>query len=136
MRYESFSLTLEYNLEYTADVGFYHYPADPLQDQHTMGNIQSNETAFEEIKESIRADEKGRVTLGRDYSGKNFSVWKSADGNILLTPVAVVPERDIWLYKNPRALALFHQGLAGAAAGQVTPGEDFSQYADDDIGDE
>jgi hypothetical protein len=47
-----------------------------------------------------------------------------------------VPERDLWLYNNPEALAMFQQGLAEAAAGQVVGGVDFTQYADDDIEDE
>ncbi len=101
-----------------------------------MSFILERETAFEEFKDSVKADEKGRVILGRDFSGKNFRVSRSANGSILLTPVTVIPERDVWLYKNPQALALFHQGLAEAATGQVTVGEDFSRYADDDMGEE
>src|SRR5437879_11528082 len=98
-----------------------------------MPAVLERDTVFEEIKESIKADEKGRVVLGRDFSGKHFSISVSANGEILLTPVVVIPQRDIWLYKNPQALAMFHQGLAEAAAGKVTAGEDFSQYANDDI---
>ncbi len=94
------------------------------------------DTVFEDIKDSIKADEKGRVILGREFSGKHFRVSVSPNGQILLTPVVVIPERDLWLYKNPQALAMFHQGLAEAAAGKVTAGEDFSKFADDDIEDE
>lgn len=97
--------------------------------------VQRN-TEFEQIKDSIRADTKGRVVLGRDYSGKNYRVSKSANGEILLTPVVSIPEQDMWLYKNPQALAAFQQGLAEASAGEVRAGEDFSQYADDNIEDE
>ena len=98
-----------------------------------MPEILERDTVFENIKESIRADDKGRVILGREFSGKNFRVSKSAHGEILLIPVVVIPERDIWLYKNPQALAMFQLGLAEAAAGKVTQGEDFSQYADDNL---
>src|SRR5437879_4541721 len=101
-----------------------------------MPVILERDTVFEDVKESIRADEKGRVILGRESSGKNYRVSKSATGEILLIPVVVIPERDMWLYKNPKALAMFHQGLAEASAGKVTASEDFSQYADDDIEDE
>lgn len=47
--------------------------------------------------------------------------------------MVALPERDAWLYKKPQALALFQQGLADAATGNVTTGEDFSHYADDVI---
>ena len=100
-----------------------------------MPAILERDTVFEDIKESIKADEKGRVMLGREFSGKHFRISVSANGEILLTPVVVIPERDLWLYKNPQALAMFHQGLAEAAAGKVTAGEDFSQYANDDTED-
>ena len=101
-----------------------------------MPAVLGRDTVFEDIKESIKADEKGRVLLGRDFSGKHFRISVSANGEILLTPVVVIPERDIWLYKNPQALAKFHQGLAEAAAGKVTASEDFSEYANDHIEDE
>ena len=101
-----------------------------------MPAVLKSEMSFEEIKESVKADEKGRVALGRDFSGKNFRVSRSTSGEILLTPVVLIPERDMWLYKNPKALAIFQQGLAEAAAGLVVGGVDFSQYADDDIEDE
>lgn len=101
-----------------------------------MPTVLERDTVFEEIKESIKADEKGRVILGRDFSGKNYRVSLSANGEILLTPLVVIPERDIWLYRTPQALAMFHEGLTAAAEGRVTAPEDFSQYLDLDIEDE
>lgn len=41
-----------------------------------------------------------------------------------------IPERDMWLYRNPQALAQFNRGLAEAASGLVSPAEDYNQYAD------
>ena len=97
-----------------------------------MAKVIERNSSFTEIKDSARTDEKGRIALGSDFSGKNFRIARSEEGEILLTPVVVIPERDMWLYKNPRALALFQQGLVEAAAGEVTAAEDFSQYADGD----
>ena len=85
---------------------------------------------FELIKNSVKSDAKGRIALGSDFSEKDFRVAVSANGDILLTPMVSISERDVWLYKNLQALALFQQGLADAA-GNVTAGEDFSQYAED-----
>ena len=101
-----------------------------------MPVVLDRETAFEDLKDAVKADDKGRIILGRNFANKNFRVAISANGEILLIPVVVIPERDLWLYKNPQALAMFHQGLAEAASGQVTAGEDFSQYAHDVIEDE
>ena len=100
-----------------------------------MLGFLERDIVFEDIKESIKADEKGRVLLGRDFSGKRYRISISANGEILLTPVVLMPERDVWLYKNPEALAMFHQGLAEAAASKVTAGEDFSRHASDEIED-
>ena len=47
-----------------------------------------------------------------------------------------VPERELWLYANKEALALFREGLEQAKCGEVVRGLDFSEYADDDIKDE
>jgi len=108
-------------------------PTFPLQEVGAMTAILERDTVFKNIKDSIKADNKGQVMLGHEFSGKTYRVSLSAHGEILLTPLTVIPERDIWLYKNPQALAMFHDGLAEAAAGRVTDGEDFSQYANDEI---
>ncbi len=55
---------------------------------------------FEDIKDAIKADEKGRVLLGRDFAGKNYRVAMSANGEILLTPIVAIPERDLWLIRT------------------------------------
>ncbi len=101
-----------------------------------MPVVIERETVFEDIKDSVKADDKGRVILGRDFAHKSYRITRSADGEILLIPLVVIPERDMWLYKNPQALARFQQGLAEAATGKVTTGEDYSRYADDVIEDE
>ncbi len=98
-----------------------------------MPVVLDRNIVFDEIKESVKADDKGRVILGRDFSGKNYRVSVSATGEILLTPVVIMPERDMWLYKNPHALALFQQGLADAQAGRVAAAEDFSRCAQIEI---
>ena len=77
-----------------------------------------------------RADTKGRIPLGTKAAGKKFSITHNQEGQIILTPLARIPEREAWLYENPEALALFRQGLADVAAGRVGKPQDFSQYAD------
>ena len=72
-----------------------------------------------------RADGKGRVTLGAEAAGKEFEVTVNEQGQVILTPMARVPEREAWLYRNPTALALFRAGLAESAAGQVSAPTDY-----------
>lgn len=68
------------------------------------------EEAFSEVKALVETDEKGRIVLGADYSGKNFRLSVNPrTGDILMTPVVIIPERDMWLYRNPVALASFRQ---------------------------
>lgn len=98
--------------------------------------LERDMMVFDEIKESVKIDDKGRVIIGRDFSGRMYRVSLSAGGEILLTPIVIMAERDMWLYKNPQAQAMFQQGLADAQAGRVTAPEDFSQYADAVIEDE
>ena len=100
-----------------------------------MPAVLERDTVFEDVKDAVRADDKGRVILGHQFSGKQFRVFVSKDGDVLLMPVITMPERDAWLYKNPEALMAFHQGLMEAASGKVTPAEDFSQFASDDTED-
>lgn len=55
------------------------------------------EEAFSEVKALVETDEKGRIVPGADYSGKNFRL-------------SVNPRTgEMWLYRNPVALASFRQ---------------------------
>ena len=89
---------------------------------------------FEEVKTAISADERGRIVLGAAEKEKTYSMSRNAVGQILLTPVVVIPEHEMWLYRNPEALAAVRQGFAELAAGLGKPA-DFSQYADLEIED-
>lgn len=90
-------------------------------------------TAVARSTGSRRADSKGRVALGAEAVGKEFTVETNEQGQFILTPMARVPEREAWLYRNPAALALFREGLAAAAAGEITEFKDYSEYADSDV---
>jgi hypothetical protein len=66
--------------------------------------------------------------VGRKYAGKEFIVRNEQDGRILLTPVVVKPDRELWLHENPAAKRLLAQGLKDAAAGRTDDGGDFAEY--------
>lgn len=83
---------------------------------------------FEEIRDVVRADARGRIVLGAEFSGKNFMVARSANGDLLLTPVAMIPEREVWLYSGSEEAQAFWRGMEQSRNGQVVKGEDFTKY--------
>ena len=86
--------------------------------------------------EIIKADKRGRLTIGDKASDKQFRVLINSDGQILLDPVVVMSAREVWLYKNPQALVSVLQGLHEAAAGEVHDLGSFVDCAADGIDDE
>ena len=47
-------------------------------------------------------DEKGRLTLGREYAGRTVQLEKN-DGGIVIKFYRVVPEHEAWLWENETA---------------------------------
>ena len=66
----------------------------------------------------IQADSRGRVALGSSAIAKSFTVSHSEDGQIILTPMAQIPEREMWLWNNQVARLSFERGIAEAKTGQ------------------
>ncbi len=86
----------------------------------------------EPLQHEVRkVDTSGRLSLGRDKVGEQYDVVEGEDGVIVLTPVVVIPRRELWLHQNAEAKAAVLQGLADSAAGRTRPGGDFSQYLDE-----
>jgi len=56
----------------------------------------------------------GQVSLGKAYAGKTLRLQRQDDGSILLTPVAVIPESQLWTLQEPHRSAI-ERGLAWAA---------------------
>lgn len=78
-----------------------------------------------------KVDTSGRLSLGRDKVGEQYDVDEAPDGTITLTPVAVIPKRELWLHNNPSTKSSVLQGLSDSAAGRVVDGGDFTQYLDE-----
>jgi len=62
------------------------------------------------------ADSKGRITLGKKFADKTFIVEQTGDTVMKLEVAAIIPEREMWLYKNPKAKASVLRGLSQARA--------------------
>ncbi len=87
------------------------------------------------IDEIKRIDGMGRLTLGKYLANEQYRVERDKDGTITLTPVAVIPKRELWLWESKEALASVKEGLAQSARGEVKQIGSFAQYADDEIED-
>jgi hypothetical protein len=56
------------------------------------------ENASQEIKVVGKS---GQISLGKNYAGKTLRVERFADGRIVLTSVAVIPESQLWTLTEP-----------------------------------
>jgi len=73
----------------------------------------------------INMDDKQRVCLTRVLSKEerdNFSSFRiyREGGKIVLEPVCQVPEKDHWIYKDPKALASLMKGIKMLKKGVCT----------------
>jgi hypothetical protein len=56
----------------------------------------------------------GQISLGKSYAGKTLQMRRQPDGSILLTPVAMIPESQLWTLAEPHRSAI-ERGMAWAA---------------------
>jgi len=64
-------------------------------------------------------DSKGRVTLGGHFANRAVIVEHRSDDEVVVRLARVIPEREVWLYENPKALASVRRGLDQARKGNV-----------------
>lgn len=74
-------------------------------------------------------DQRGRVTLGKQYANRTVIV-EDRDGDIVLKPAAVIPERELWLHKNPAAMKMVQRGLEQARQNRFVDGPDLDADAE------
>ncbi|MBA4294133.1 hypothetical protein C0431_14320 [bacterium] len=79
-----------------------------------------------------RPDSAGRITLGKEFAGKTFTIQHQPNGDILLSPVVVLHEREAWLYQNEQALTQVKTGLDQSASGQLEDLGSFTKYLKDE----
>ncbi len=65
-------------------------------------------------------DSKGRVTLGGRFANRAVIVEHPSDDVVIVRLARVIPEREVWLYENPKSLASVRRGLKQARKGKVT----------------
>jgi hypothetical protein len=57
----------------------------------------------------------GQISLGKSYAGKTLRLERRPDGTMLLTAVAMVPERHLWTLDEPHRSQIA-RGLTWAAS--------------------
>lgn len=65
-----------------------------------MATEDQAENATEEVKV---IGSSGQISLGKRFAGKRLKVEYREDGSILLTPVVVIPESQLWTLQEPDA---------------------------------
>jgi len=88
------------------------------------------------IARDVRPDAKKRVTLGKALAGLDeevrFDVYRNETGQIVLDPQVSVPASEVWLYRNPEAIAAVRRGLQEVAEGKTVSLGSFASYADEE----
>jgi hypothetical protein len=76
-------------------------------------------------------DERGRLSLGKAGAqpGRRYRVEELPDGEIRLTPMVSVPEREVDLLLDHNTRQRIVDGLAQAERGETRDRGDFTQYA-------
>jgi hypothetical protein len=65
--------------------------------------------------------------LGNRFSNRTVLVEETPQGDVLVRLAAVVPDRESWLYKNPKALAMVLEGIEQARQRKFVKGPDLEK---------
>lgn len=60
------------------------------------------------------------MTLGGHFANPAVIVEHRGDDEVIVRLARVIPEREVWLYVNPKALASVRRGLDQARKGNFT----------------
>lgn len=76
------------------------------------------------------ADSKGRIALGERFANRTVIVEDIDDTEVRITLARVIPEREAWLYANPKAKAAVVKGLTQARARRFANAPDIAADAE------
>jgi hypothetical protein len=78
----------------------------------------------------LTVDSKNRITLTKLIPATNISSVKAytRDHKIILEPLVEIPAKEVWLYKNKRALKKVQKGLSQPGTVKRVS---FSKYVDE-----
>lgn len=87
---------------------------------------------FEPLAE-VTADDRARIAFGRAgvRSNDRFLVSTRPTGEILLTPLASIPKRELLVWEDDELRVSLLRGLADAAQGRVARRDDLLDVEDE-----
>ncbi|EUA45752.1 hypothetical protein [Mycobacteroides abscessus] len=91
------------------------------------------EPVFEPVTE-VTADDRARIAFGRIGVHRNdrFLVSRRSSGELLLTPMASIPQRELLVWEDESVRNSLLRGLADVSAGRVSRRDDYLDGDDDD----
>lgn len=84
----------------------------------------------------LTLDARKRISLAKLLSDDEVCSFKAyTEGDrIILEPMAEIPARELWLYKNPKAYESVKRGLNQGEQGKIKKlNKDFSKFIDEEI---
>jgi hypothetical protein len=90
-----------------------------------MSIADAHHNGFEAVTE-VAADDRARIALAKAgvRASDRFLLSTRASGEILLTPVASIPKRELIAWENAAVRASLQLGIAEAQAGLAKPDAD------------
>lgn len=83
-----------------------------------------------------KPDSQGRISIGKEYVNKTYSLERRTNGDIILRPVMMIHEREAWLLANEKARQSVERGIADAEAGRTHDLGSFAEFLNDEDDDE
>ena len=86
---------------------------------------------------TVNMDTKQRICLTRVLSKEerenlsSFRIYREG-GKIVLEPIAEIPSKDHWIYKDPKALESLMKGIKDAEEGRLHDLGSFAKYVKED----
>ncbi len=75
------------------------------------------------------ADSKGRISLGAEFANHLVLVRRIADGVVEIVKATAVPDPELWLHRNTKAIRMVMEGVEQAKAGDLVDGPDMGKMA-------
>ena len=84
-----------------------------------------------DAKKRINLGEKTIGMLSEKFKAETFKVYVGEDGDILLRPVVIIPEKEAWIYENPAVLKEIRTGLSEAGQNKKKRVENLDKYLEE-----
>jgi len=99
-----------------------------------MSSKVIRDTTFEMVANGVKPDAKKRIVLPKSAvsEGVTYHIYHNSYGQIVLDPQVSIPAYEVWLFKNPEALASVKQGLLESAQGRTRSRGSFAKYTEDE----